>query len=125
MSKPKCSICKGLIEAHDQKKALECFNKSGILPDAIKMSEVMAVGYSHAGLKGTGQRHANKKIITLNFGGIMIDTKKPNLIILQKLLQPVGKEKSKDGKDGTDTETGNAERDRSDTGGIATRQKGS
>jgi hypothetical protein len=72
------------------------------------MKNVRAVGYAHAGLKGVGQLHGDKNIITMNFGGNKPEiTITPDLLILQKcLLSKVKKEKKSDeGSKGTAKES--------------------
>ncbi len=106
-TKVKCPNCKDPILDHDQVKALECFNDLGISKNPIEMKDVMAVGYAHAGLKGVGQLHGDKNIMTMNFGGKPQTTITPNLLILQKcLLSKVKKEKKSDeGSKGTAEES--------------------
>lgn len=95
--KTNCPVCKDPIVHHDTFKALECFNEAGISKEPIELKDVMAIGYALGGLKGTGQLHGDKNIITMNFGGKPIETITPNLLILQKcLLSKVKKEKKSD-----------------------------
>ena len=97
MAKEKCPVCKDPIDAHDAKKALECFNATGIAPVEIKMDGVIGAGYTYAGVKGMGQKHADKNIIDLNIKGKITTTIEPELLILQTILRGAVKEKKKDG----------------------------
>ena len=105
-AKVKCPVCKDPIDAHDENKALECFNEAGIAPAEIEMSGVVGAGYAYAGLKGVGQKHADKNIMSMNFKGKVETSVTPNLLILQKcLLAKVKKEKKDEGSKGTASES--------------------
>lgn len=93
---PKCPACKQDIKNHKLEDALACVEDLGLEP----LDDIWMLGRKYANLKSWGQKHADRKVMTLQFGRRFVETVMPEFDILHEVLESqVVKEKEDEGSE--------------------------
>ena len=102
MAKKKCPVCSKEITKHHLTASLECVNALGLQDKEFVKGDATAAGYKFGQLKGKGQRHGDKNIITLNLKGKQVETIEPELFIFRNILEANSKVKEQKDERPTD-----------------------
>lgn len=115
----KCPECGDPIWKHTLEEAIECANDMEIHSKKIKEDMAYEVGMLYGGLKGRGQRYADRNIITLTFDDGQEDSIEPERLVMQKVLlkQVDTKEKDDGSKKGSVKEAIFGKKDNGDSEG--------